>query len=321
MKQLQAENMIVPSSETFDKLGIKFPEVLSKLPDEIFLFWKPLLEALDQASSEFIPLLSVTLLCDLVACDNDASNVTDFVPFALLSWLQNIMKACSHNAEKDQFVFCCDMPWLTLLEMCLKQPSKSMHYLVLTILPNLGSQNNFKQKIIDLLQIFLQEPSSHETENNIRYVSETTENLLTPLIEDMRTKQNKPAIVTTATQCSSWTPAFGCTQWQTIPLGEILGADTGETSLDLEKSLSFSFNEKAADVHSLQPEFDELDKISQTCESETGQITQYYSCCSETEEGNMIVDENHSELESNHNEPHFQSEIDVQQIQNAICLF
>ena len=326
VSHLQGGHLLIPSSETLNRLELDLSEIpvgyvppRINLPHDVFLLWKPLIEALDQASSEFIPSLTIALLHELLACGKDEHNVKGFFLSALLSWLRYILDSCSHNAERNQLrlVCDCDLPWSTLLEICLKEPSQYSLNLLPTVLLNLTTPDNVKQRIEHLVQVFLHQHKiiTHETENN--NVSSVSDNGLREIVDGMRKKQNQDKEISMATQDKPWSLANGPTQWQLIPLGEVLGG--AGASLDLEDS-SFSCKgmENSKDDNNGLLAVEEVGRpvvMSQSDEDET------LHCSTGTAEQVVVPADSLYELEADCTKFPAKSVADIQRIQKAICLY
>ena len=317
------ENMLLPSEQTCHALGIDIPVVTNAtqevIPNETVLLWKPLLEALDRASSEFIPSLTATIFDDF-AFENGTNYMSKASSSALLSWLHYLVDSCSCKGKKDKYklVLSCEMPWSTLLEMCLKQPCRETLFLASTIIPNLNTSNSVKQKIKNLIQICIQEPITHKTEINSDAPVRETSDVLKTLIRDIKAKKNAPSSVTITTESSPWTLAEGPTQWHLIPLGEILGVSIDDENLDLDENTRSSCN--CVDRDTSQTDVDrvgEMAQISDIIESEEAQ-------CFSTEvneDTDMIIDRIFNEFDSSYDEPNFESKMEIQCVQDAIHVF
>lgn len=239
--------MLIPSREQLDTLDINWPleniasdSSISDVPKEIIYMWKPLLETLDNSSSEFTALLMIHFMEKLSDIHNNPAE--DVFP-CYAAWIKHLLESGSHSNKKSSVVLTNDIPWVNLLQVALENPTVYLLTLIPLILENIPAlSTKLKENIQHLVSVFLNSEFSHsdsveesqqfDLEELIVNRSPSAVHPSSPQQED----SNSPA-------SRGWQASQGATQWHLIPFGEILGASQiSPTNLELSQHFGDPFH-------------------------------------------------------------------------------
>ena len=234
--------MLFPSHEQLNALHTKWlPQESSSassiddVPTEIIKIWKTLLEALDKSSSEFTTSLIIHFLENLSDVHNDQTG--DLSP-SYAAWVKCLLEALS--SKKPSLVLTKDIPWVTVLQVTLENPTSYSLTLIPLILNNTPAISAaMKGKIQNLVLAFLNlECSSTDCMEDSPYFD---------LEEFMVNRRHTSLLHQQQDEHSSanlgWEISQGNTQWHLIPFGEVLGtSNVSPTNLELSESPENSYH-------------------------------------------------------------------------------
>lgn len=206
----------------------------SQLSDEEIKIWKPLFEALDKESPDFIPFFLVSIL------DPQSVNMENDIRINhLMPWVLWVLQRCS--------TFTAKFPWLSLLEICMKNPNPFTREFVTLILKEMPPvQDTLKQNILSLINIDQVEDSFVKCPDEA-YEFRSLEQIL-EINGSESIKQ--PVQENGACLSSGWSESRGDTKWDLISFGEILGCEYQSVNLlelpELSTNLSQIENDNSA---------------------------------------------------------------------------
>ena len=235
---LSHEDMLIPSHEQLNTLGIKwlpkgsFSASSNSIPDvpaEVVNIWKTLLEALDKSSSEFTTSLVIHFLENLLDAHNDQAG--DLSP-SYAAWIKFLLEALS--SKKPSLVLTKDIPWVTVLQVALDNPTSYSLILIPLILKNIPAISaDVKGKIQNLVLMFLNLDCSS---------ADCIEKSPNFDLEEIMVNRRNTSLMSEQQDENSfanqgWEINQGNTQWHLIPFGEVLGtSDVSPTNLELSEN-------------------------------------------------------------------------------------
>lgn len=233
---LYHSGMLVRSCEQLDTLKIKWPtekrssaSLISDVPVEIINMWKPLIEALDKASSEFIASVIFHFLENQL--DVPGSQTED-ISHGYAGWVKHLLE----SKGEPSLVLTGDLPWVNLLKIALDNPTLYSVTFIPLILENIPSIDAvLKEKLQRLVAIFLGPFSSVCGSFNDLEKSQDVD------LEGWMASRKETFIETSLQQSEpthGWQVSCDSTQWHLIPCGEVLGtADVSPNNLELPPTL------------------------------------------------------------------------------------
>ena len=237
---LSHEDMLVPSHDQLNALDVKWPVEISStdsstsnVPAAIINMWKALLEALDKSSSEFTTSLIIHLLENL---SDVHANQTEDISLGFAAWIKCLLKA--QSTKQPSLVLTSDIPWVTLLQVVLENPSVySLTFipLILESMPLIST--SMKEKIQHLVSVFvnLECDNSDHTEESQCFDLEGLVVNRRNTSEELHSREHREG---DSSANLGWQVSQGATQWQLIPFGEPLGTtDLSPTNLELPQPL------------------------------------------------------------------------------------
>ncbi|XP_058954973.2 uncharacterized protein [Pocillopora verrucosa] len=217
------KGMLVPSCEHISlssinqstKDGLFADLKTSEVIGEIFKIWKPLIEALDKSSPEFLMSTIHYLLV------GDQSAITDKekdLSLYYAEWVKHFLLLMSK--EK-----CCEVPLMNILKIALENPTRSYLTIISKILEKMHLiDSSLKHKVLHLVEVFLEQPLSECCcVNDMEEFQESN-------LEEWMARRSK-ICTKTALQQDEGAPQWqqgsqqDSTLWHFIPFGEVLGAD------------------------------------------------------------------------------------------------
>lgn len=198
----------------------------SCVSEELIKVWLPLFQALDKESTEFITLFVLSAL-------ETYSDSSTTIARQCLSWVLWIIK----SSTKNNPIFASQLPWLTLLEVCLRNPSFLQRDFVETILDEASIIPDIqKEKIKSLVGIF-------QEQNSVGcFPEENFEMKSIDVFQEQQGMIDQRTDTSISLQDSGWSLDQSQTKWDLISIGEILGCD--EQSVDaLELPVSDDCNQ------------------------------------------------------------------------------
>ena len=217
------KGMLVPSCEHISlssinqstKDGLFADLKTSEVIGEIFKIWKPLIEALDKLSPEFLMSTIHYLLV------GDQSAITDKekdLSLYYAEWVKHFLLLMSK--EK-----CCEVPLMNILKIALENPTRSYLTIISKILEKMHLiDSSLKHKVLHLVEVFLEQPlSEYCCVNDMEEFQESN-------LEEWMARRSK-ICTKTALQQDEGAPQWqqgsqqDSTLWHFIPFGEVLGAD------------------------------------------------------------------------------------------------
>ena len=187
--------------------------------------WKPLLEALDKESSEFIG--SVVLYFLENHSHIPGNQTEDISQCYAAGWVQLLLQSKS----KSSLMLASDLPWVNLLKISLDNPTLCSLTFVQLIVENIPLIDaSLKEKIQRLVTIFAGQfspdcDSSNDLEKSQDVDLEGWIASKSKTCLDESLQPNKPR---------EWEASQESTQWYLIPCGDILGtSDVSPNNLEL----------------------------------------------------------------------------------------
>ena len=230
--------MLIPSREQLNTLGIRWlhqetssASSIADVPTETINIWKTLLEALDKSSSEFTTSLIIHFLKNLLDAHSDQTR--DLLPsYMYAAWIKFLLEAPS--SKKPSLVLTKDIPWVTVLQVALENPTSHSLTLIPLILKNIPAISaDVKGKIQNLVLTFLNLDCSSADciEESPHFdLEEVMENRRNTSLMSEQQDENSSAN-------QGWEISQGNTQWHLIPFGEVLGtSDVSPTNLELSEN-------------------------------------------------------------------------------------
>lgn len=251
------------------------------LPESLREIWYPMFKTLDKVSPDFIP----SLILEILESNSDNKDICNhLLPWAL--WLMQ-------SSTKSNPVLSSKLPWLTILEVCLRNPYFLLKEFVDLILDELPSFNGaVKEKIKCLVDIYHRQKLITNSSPKENYKMKSFEQL--NIIERQYPVDKTTVDKTMSNDLqhnSGWSLDCSQTQWDLIPFGEVLGCEV--QSVDALE-LSVFENIKLNQIISLVP-LEDAREIVNECEEEMDEIESEdefeVNYCSSEISGSLEVDE------------------------------
>ena len=228
---LYQRGMLVPSCEQLDTLKTKWPtensssaSFIPDVPVEIFNMWKPLIEALDKASSEFIASIIFYFLENHLDVPDNSHGYS--------GWVKHFLES---KGERS-LVLTGDLPWVNLLRTALDNPTLYSVTFIPLFLENIPSIDAvLKEKLQCLASIYLGPFSSACDKSNDLEKSQDVD------LEGWMASRRESSMETSLQQSEpthGWEVSRDSAQWHLIPCGEVLGtAAVSPNNLELPPTL------------------------------------------------------------------------------------
>lgn len=173
------------------------------------------MQVLDKESPDFMPLFLVSVL------DPQSVNIGDIRMNHLMALVLWILQRCS--------TFTATFPWLTLLEICMKNPNVFTRDFVTLILREMSSvQDTLKQDILSLVNINFED--SFEKLPDEAYELRSLEQILESNNNNESKSVEQPVQENEFCLSPGWSVSGGETKWNMIPFGEVLGCEYQSTN-------------------------------------------------------------------------------------------
>lgn len=233
---LYHRGMLVPSCEQLDTLKIRWPtehspsaSFITDVPVEIINMWKPLIEALDKASSEFIASVIFYFLQNQL---DVPGSQTEVISHGYAGWVKHFLE----SKGEPSLVLTGDLPWVNLLRTALDNPTLYSATFIPLFLENIPSIDAvLKERLQRLVAIFLGPFSSACDSSNDLNKSQDVD------LEGWMAGRRETSMETSLQQSEptrGWEVSRALTQWHLIPCGEVLGtADVTPNNLELPPAL------------------------------------------------------------------------------------
>lgn len=233
---LYHRGMLVPSCEQLDTLKIKWPtensspaSFISDVPVEIINIWKPLIEALDKASSEFIASVIFYFLENQF---DVPGSQTEGISCGYAGWVKHFLESKGEHS----LVLTGDLPWMNLLRTALDNPTLYSPTFIPFFVENIPSIDAvLKEKLQRLVAIFLGPFSSACDSSNDLEKSQDVD------LEGWMASRRESFVETSLQQSQPthrWEVSHDSVQWHLSPCGEVLGtADVSPNNLELPPTL------------------------------------------------------------------------------------
>lgn len=188
--------------------------------------WKPLIEALDKESSEFIGSIVLYVLENHSHVPGDQ---TKDISHCYAGWVKLLLQ----SKGKPSLVLTGDLPWVNLLKIALDNPTLYSLTFIPSILHNIPSIDAaMKEKVQRLITIFVEQFSPDCVSSNDCENSQDVD-----LEGWMASRRSKPCLEKSLQPNEpreEWEVSHDSTQWYLIPCGEVLGtADVSPNNLEL----------------------------------------------------------------------------------------
>lgn len=233
---LHQSGMLVPSFEQLDTLEIEWPtensssaSFITDVPVEIINMWKPLIEVLDKASSEFIASVILYFLQNQLGVPGGQ---TEVISHGYAGWIKHFLE----SKGEPSLVLTGDLPWVNLLRTALDNPALYSVTFIPLFLENIPSIDAvLKERLQRLVAIFLGPISSACDSSNDLEKSQDVD------LEGWMTGRREISMETSLQQSeptNGWEVSHASTRWHLIPCGEVLGAaDVTPNNLELPPPL------------------------------------------------------------------------------------
>ena len=188
--------------------------------------WKPLLEALDKESSEFIGSVVLYFLENL---SHIPGNQTEGISQCYAAgWVKLLLQ----SKGKSSLVLASDLPWVNLLKIALVNPTLCTLTFIQLILENIPLIDaSLKEKIQRLVTIFAGQFSPDCDSSNDLEKSQDVD------LEGWMASKSKTCLKESLQPHEAreeWQASQESTQWYLIPCGDILGtSDVSPNNLEL----------------------------------------------------------------------------------------
>lgn len=225
---LLQEHMLLCSQEDLTKLEVEWSnpidgwtDSLPRLPSKLITLWRPLLEALNKVSPEFLPSLLFGLL------EQIPGTAGNQISAGSAGWVNCLLRSASSPGPSDALDVTVDLPWFALLEVSLSQPSLYSPALVSVLLENMPAiPTGLQQKIKTLVSAYLH-PKDASGHAGKLYNGSVRD------LQELFTRKRKERTSETKTTEGDyqkdpgemWSLCSGPTVWHKVPLGEVLGAE------------------------------------------------------------------------------------------------
>lgn len=233
---LYQRGMLVPSCEQLDALEIDWPtensssaSFITDVPVEIINMWKPLIEVLDKASSEFIASVIFYFLQNQL---DVPGSQTEVMSHGYAGWVKHFLK----SKGEPSLLLTGHLPWVNLLRTALDNPALHSVTFIPLFLENIPSIDALlKERLQCLVAIFLGPISSACDISNDLEESQCVD------LEGWMAGRRETCMETSLQQSEpthGWEVSHASTQWHLIPCGEVLGtADVTPNNLELPPTL------------------------------------------------------------------------------------
>lgn len=191
--------------------------------------WKPLIEALDKASSEFI----ASVIFYFLQNQSDVpGSQTEVISHGYAGWVKHFLK----SKGEPSLVLTGDLPWVGLLRTALDNPTLYSVTFIPLFLENIPSIDEvLKERLQHLVAILLGSLSSSCNSSNDLEESEDVD------LEGWMAGRRENSVETSLQQTEPthrWEVSRALTQWHLIPCGEVLGTvDVMPSNLELPPTL------------------------------------------------------------------------------------